>query len=378
MRTTRVTGVLLAACVAISVFALSRRAAGSGSSGNAKADGAWSPKAAAAYLDYREGWWISWPTAARDHDTYCVSCHTVVPYALSRPALRTPLGEQALSPNERSLLSNVTKRVRLWKEVEPFYGEQRGAYKPTESRGTESVLDALILASYDARSGQPGRLSADTRTAFDNMWALQLTAGDAKGAWSWLRFHNEPWEADDSQFYGAALAAVAVGIAPENYRATPAIQNNLTLLRGYLNREYAAQTLINRVVLLWAAAKVPGILAPAEQKSIVDEALSRQQPDGGWSLGSLVGTWKRADGTPFEVKSDGYATGLIVFALEQSGLPRQNLQLRRGLAWLAGNQNPEEGRWLGYSVNRQHDLSTETGHFMSDAATAYAVLALTQ
>src|SRR5271168_1887065 len=77
----------------------------------------WSPQDAAAYLDERAQWWMTWPGAARDHETYCVSCHTAVPYALARPALRAALGESAVSSVERSLLANITKRVRLWKEI---------------------------------------------------------------------------------------------------------------------------------------------------------------------------------------------------------------------------------------------------------------------
>src|SRR5258706_7513645 len=88
---------------------------------------AWSAKAAAAYLDGRLAWWMGWPSAARDHQTFCVSCHTVAPYAMGRPALRSALGEQAASPTERRLLDNVIKRVRMWKEVAPFY--------PDETRG---------------------------------------------------------------------------------------------------------------------------------------------------------------------------------------------------------------------------------------------------
>ena len=369
MKTVWLGAVVLAACLGARFFAGSAPP-------EVKPSPSWNPKAAAAYLDYREGWWATWPVAARDRGTFCVSCHTAVPYALGRPALRAALGELAPSPNEQKLLNSVTKRVRLWKEVEPFYSdEKRGAYKTSESRGTEAVLNALILASYDARRG---KLSADTRTAFDNMWALQQTAGDARGAWAWLRFNNEPWEANDSQYYGASLAAVAVGAAPENYRATPGIQKNVNLLRGYLNREWAKQSPINRVVALWASARLPGLLTPEQRESIVNEVLSKQQSDGGWTLSSLVGAWKRADGTPLEARSDGYATGLITLALQQSGIPHEDSRLKQGLSWLLGHQDQREGLWPAYSLNKQHDLSTETGHFMSDAATAYAVLALTQ
>jgi squalene-hopene/tetraprenyl-beta-curcumene cyclase len=338
----------------------------------------WDQKAAAAYLDQRAGWWMEWPKAARDHETFCVSCHTAVPYALSRPALRKALAEETPSVNERRLLENVTKRVRLWKEVAPFYSDaDRGVHKTVESRGTESVLNALILASHDAQNSQ---LSNDTRMALEYMWAEQQTSGNKKGAWLWLRFANEPWEADDSDYYGATLAAVAVGTAPANYRSRPEIQNNLKMLREYLNRECAAQAAINRVALLWASAKVPGLLEPQQQKAIINEVLGKQQPDGGWSLSSLVEGWKREDGTPQEVKSDGYATGLITFALQRAGIHRENPQQKQGLAWLAANQNKMEGFWLAYSLNKnqEHHLSPGTARFMNDAATAYAVLALTE
>jgi len=365
----------------------SETAAGPGWPGAVSAN-SWDQKAAAAYLDQREGWWMQWSTATRDHETFCVSCHTAVPYALSRARLRKALAEEAPSDNERKLLENVTKRVRLWRDVGPFYDDQEyDSHKVDESRGTEAVLNALILASYNAQNGQ---LSKDTRSAFDRMWALQQTTGDKKGAWSWLQFDLEPWEAYDSQFYGATLAAIAVGTAPENYRLTPEIQNNLKLLREYLDRKYAAQSSINRVVLLWASAKLPGLLEPERQRSIIKEILSTQQADGGWSLSALFATWRslslhtllrrwrRKDGTPQEVKSDGYATGLITFALQQAGTPRENVQVRRGMLWLVHNQDKREGLWPAYSLNRRRNSSSDTGHFMSDAATAYAVLALTE
>jgi len=72
--------------------------------------------------------------------------------------------------------------------------------------------------------------------AFASMWALQIKTGDKRGAWPWLNFQLQPWEAEDSQFYGATLAAIAVATAPSGYRSSPHIQPNLQSLREYLQR----------------------------------------------------------------------------------------------------------------------------------------------
>ncbi|HEY6828756.1 MAG TPA: hypothetical protein VI259_17975, partial [Gemmatimonadaceae bacterium] len=121
-------------------------------------------RGAANYLDARITWWRGWQTAKRDHGTYCVSCHTAIPFALARPALRSTLGETQPSDGERQVLADVVTRVRMWRDVEPFYPDQTvGLPKSSESRGTESVLNALILARRDAATGS---LTDDARQAF--------------------------------------------------------------------------------------------------------------------------------------------------------------------------------------------------------------------
>ncbi len=232
------------------------------------------------------------------------------------------------------------------------------------------MLNALILSTYDQ---QKNHLTDITRSAFDNMWALQIKSGEQAGAWNWQNFHLAPWESNESQYYGAVLAAIAVGRAPDNYQHDPKIQENLRLLRGFLRREYAAQPLLNKVYLLWASSRLPGLLNDKERTALVATLVSKQQPDGGWSVSDL-GTWKRGDDTPEETKSDGLATGLTVLALEQSGVGAA--PAKRGLAWLAQNQSQDEGKWSAWSLNKKRDPSSDIGHFMSDAATGFAVLAL--
>jgi squalene-hopene/tetraprenyl-beta-curcumene cyclase len=327
-------------------------------------------------------WWAQWKFSARDQQTFCVSCHTAVPYALARPRLRDLLGERGPGDLERKLLDNVRRRVQLWATLNPFYRDSpEFPGKSAQSRGTEAVLNALILTSNDAASGQ---LSADARTALDNMWALQQLGGNNRGSWDWLDFELAPWEVADARYYGAILGAMAVGMAPQSYRTDAAVAPRVQALREYLADSYSAQPLHFRLLLLWASTKFPELLSGERRQSIIDETAHLQNPDGGWSLSQL--SQPQMPVVMSDAHSDGYATGLATLALRASAAARADAVIKRGLSWLGANQSGRVGIWtheqqefwVTTSLNKRRDLSGPVGKFMSDAATSYAVLALTE
>ena len=370
---------LLALCVGnVTIWktAQSRHFLAPGSSGDANT---WDPKTAIRYLDSREVWWQKWPPAQMDRGTVCISCHTVVPYALVRPALRKKLGEEEMTGPEQAMLASIKKRVANWSEATPYYTDAvNGPGKAAESHSTEAVLNAVILSSYD--HGQ-GHLSPSTILAFNEAWALQEKTGADTGGWKWQNFHLAPWESSESAYQGAALMAVALGEAPENYASQAQIRDRLELLKQYLRRQYDAQPLMSKLYVLWASARIPGLLTELDQSKLVSDVANLELNDGGWSLSSLdeqsrkhalVDEWKRLSNTG---EGDGCATGLVVLAMEKASAKQHEETLRRGVEWLRRHQS-KDGSWWASSLNGQTDADSDIGRFMSDAATGYAALAL--
>ena len=153
----------------------------------------WDKQAAARYLDGREAAWQAWDRTHKDRATFCISCHTQATYGMARPILRQDLGEAGPGRAEQVMLASIDKRVNQWAAMQPFYSDiPSGPGKEVESRNAESVLNAVILTGYDARAGH---LTATTRLAFNNAWALQTMAGPDAGSWVWQNFAYGPWEA---------------------------------------------------------------------------------------------------------------------------------------------------------------------------------------
>ena len=322
--------------------------------------GDWSPKLAAQYLDSRQKEWFAWPPA-KIYGGPCISCHTGVTYMLARPALRNVLGESEPTTYETGLKDALLARAGI--SLKDALKTQK---EPAASQGigVESIFAALFL--------DPEKPS--TQPAWDRLWSMQLHEGPAKGSWPWFNFNSDPYETSDSGFFGASLAAKAISCTPSVYQERPEIKEHIGELTAYLRSAIPSQPLHNRLLLLWAAAKLPSAVGDARQ-AIIDETLKKQQPDGSWTLAAL-GPWKDHPAAPATDGPSAYATAVAAFALEQAGVPRSDPKLKKALDWLRSKQDKQSGYWSADSMNKRREPGSMPEGFMRDAATAFAVMAL--
>ncbi|HVW36190.1 MAG TPA: prenyltransferase/squalene oxidase repeat-containing protein [Pirellulales bacterium] len=273
----------------------------------------------------------------------CFTCHTNFAHLMVRPAISADV------PAHAAVRGALEKLVsERWKEQGPRWD-------------AEVVMAGAVLALNDAAT--TGKLHPLSREALDRIWTVQRE----DGGFDWLKCGWPPMESDDH--FGATMAVIGAGAAPEGYAQTEKAKAGLEKIRGYLKAN-PAPTLHHRAMVLWASTYVDGFISPEERQATIDALVKLQQDDGGWALASL-GDWKRSDGKEQDTKSsDGYGTGFLIYVLRRAGLPADDARLQRGVAWLKANQRAS-GRWYTRSLNKDNK------HFISHAGTAFALLALT-
>lgn len=278
----------------------------------------------------------------------CVTCHTNGLYLAARPLVS---GKAPANLAVRQLAREYLLEDLLEKELP----------KGGDHEIQDLVATAAFLAISDARS--TGELHPTTRAALDSIWNRQ----SEEGLWDWAKCNWPPYEIDDH--FGVTLAALGVGIAPDDYAQTPAAKEGLEKIRRYLTKHPPANP-HQKGMTLWAARYVPDLVAPDDRRQWIDDLFELQQSDGGWSAASLGGgDWKRDDGTPQDTHSDGYGTGFVIYTLREAGIEADDPRLQRGIQWIKMNQRAS-GRWYTRSPKR------DTRHFITHAATNFVVMAL--
>lgn len=296
---------------------------------------AWSADRATAYLSRRATKWL-------DERRCALSCHTTHPFVLADTG----------SPERTRIVNEVTARLAAWPDVTPWYATDDD--KIAESRGTESVLNAFALA------GTP-----DATAALDAMYREQR----ADGGWSWLDFDLAPWEEHHAELTGAVLAAIAT-TRTDGYRAD---KTRVAALRGFIAaNKRAGLYLHDELALLWASRTVDDLVTANEVRRYAADLRKVQRPDGGFSLADL-GPWRRTDGSANVADaSDGYATAFAALGLAVVTDAETSATVAAARCWLASHQR-DDGSWPGRSLN---DDDAFNRSLMTDAATAYAVIAL--
>jgi squalene-hopene/tetraprenyl-beta-curcumene cyclase len=305
-------------------------------------------------LDYLEQGALAWNGSRK-----CVTCHTNGTYMVIRPALTNRAGV----PNEQMRKHFVASLDQFGQKT---LEEQQQSVAPAQA-----IYMAAGLAEWDAHVTK--HLSPETERALALMFSLQLESGTWGSVDCW-----PPYES--SAYHLATVAAMAVGTAPEWLARLG--DEKLTVgaerLKEYLRREVPSQD-YDRTLLLWAAARLPGLLENDARQKLIEMVFEKQRHDGGWSIRSFGepeqwGRGNRADKLRAEADfanppSDGHQTGLAVIVLRESGVPAGDPRIQKGVQWLATNQRAS-GRWWTRSLN------TENFHFITYSGTAFPLLAL--
>lgn len=289
----------------------------------------------------------------------CITCHTNGTYMLVRPVLSARLG-----PPPESMREHFVAALHSLAALD--HGELLKSTRPAQV-----IYTAAGLAEWDAHV--TGRLSSETQQALELMLDLQLDSGTWGTLTCW-----PPYESD--AFHEATVAAMAIAAAPGWLSSVQDERrlHQVARLKTYLRTEPPPHD-YGRVLLLWAACRMPDLIDADQKQALIEMVWRRQREDGGWSIRTFAApeAWGsgnraaklRAEPDFEQPASDGHQTGLAIVVLRESGVPADDPRLQRGVAWLLRNQRVS-GRWWTRSLN------TDKWHFITFSGTAFPLLAL--
>ena len=304
--------------------------------------------------DYLEKGVLAWSRKRN-----CVTCHTVGTYVQIRPELTPILGKPTQEIHD--LLTSQLKE----------FGNEKTEELQKSTNPAQLIYIASGLAEWDRHVAK--KLSKETDVALRLMFKIQ----EASGTWGSLTCWP-PFES--SAFQEATVAAMAVSTAPgwrENLKDNN-LKTGVAGLQNYLRKTEPPND-YGKVVLLWAAARMPDLLPENRRQKLIDALWSHQRKDGGWSIRTFSAPEKwgggnrasklRAEKEFKNPPSDGHMTGLAVLVLREAGIGTKDERLQRAVKWLLANQR-ESGRWWTRSLN------TDKYHYITYSGTAYPLLAL--
>lgn len=305
-------------------------------------------------VDYLEIGRKSW-----EQQYQCVGCHVTGVYMLTRPEL------VSLGPPEEEA------RQFLLRSLKPYTGDSLSESLETGHRTAQVVYSAAGLASWDAHVSRS--LAPETARMLNLMFELQGEDGEWQVPSCWPPLQSSPFQL-------STVAAIAAGTAPgwlaglQDRTVLSRVERMKSSLRnGTPPHDYA------RVWLLWADAKLPGLLETERREEYLEMIWSRQAADGGWSLRSFALPSEWGDGSREEkissdpefylASSDGHMTGLAISVLRDAGVPVHDPRIQKGIQWIEKNQRMS-GRWWTRSLNN------EGLHLITYSGTCFSLLAL--